>query len=71
MTTTEPFLFTVDPRRLVGTWRRFGSLGPVYEIVGVDHVLDDGDCLMRIRVLESGEEVDYRLTNLLDDPKAD
>lgn len=71
MTTTEPFLFTVDPRRLVGAWRRFGSVGPVYEIAGVDHVLEDGDRIMRIRVLESGEGVDYRLTHLLDDPKAD
>ena len=23
-----------EPRSLIGTWRRFGPIGPVYEIVG-------------------------------------
>jgi hypothetical protein len=54
---------------LVGTWRRFGAVGPVYEIIGEGPELPDGDRLMRIRVVESGEEVDYKLTDILDDPK--
>ncbi len=54
---------------LVGTWRRFGAVGPVYEIIGVGQELAGGDRMMRIRVLESGEEVDYKLTDILDDPK--
>ncbi len=54
---------------LVGTWRRFGALGPVYEIIGEGRPLADGDRLMRIRVVESGEEVDYKLTAILEDPK--
>jgi len=54
---------------LVGTWRRFGLVGPVYEIVGVGDTLPNGDLLMRIRVLESGEALDYSLTDILDDPK--
>jgi hypothetical protein len=54
---------------LVGTWRRFGSVGPVYEIIASGQELANGDRMMRIRVLESGEEVDYKLTDILDDPK--
>jgi len=54
---------------LVGTWRRFGLVGPVYEVIGVGDKLSNGDLLMRIRVLESGEELDYRLSDIIDDPK--
>jgi hypothetical protein len=58
-----------QPANLVGTWRRFGAAGPVYEIVGAGKALPDGDCLMRVRVVETGEEVDYRFTAILDDPR--
>jgi hypothetical protein len=65
----KPALFQIDPRHLVGSWRRFGPVGPVYEIIGAAHSDNAGTPCMRIRVLESGEEVDYRLTDLLEDPK--
>jgi hypothetical protein len=58
-----------QPTSLVGTWRRFGAVGPVYEIIGSGTELPDGDRLMRVRVVETGEEVDYRLTGILDDPR--
>ena len=54
----------------VGTWRRFGAVGPIYEIVGAGRESPNGDYLMRIRVVESGEEVDYRLGDMLDDRRA-
>jgi len=54
---------------LVGTWRRFGQVGPVYEIISVGDALAGGDRMMRIRVLETCEEVDYRLADILDDPR--
>ncbi len=57
------------PANLVGTWRRFGLAGPVYEIIGTGKELAGGDCLMRVRVVETGEEVDYRLAEILDDPR--
>lgn len=56
------------PSNLVGTWRRFGVAGPVYEIVSAGTDLPDGDRLMRVRVVESGEEVDYRYSEILVDP---
>ncbi len=54
----------VEPQILVGTWRRFGRTGPVYEILS-----QSGDRMMRIRVVESGEELDYPLDEVLDDPR--
>lgn len=58
-----------EPQCLVATWRRFGPVGPVYEIVGLGKELPDHDRLMRVRVVETGEELDYRLGEILDDPK--
>ncbi len=58
-----------QPQTLVGTWRRFGAVGPVYEIIGVGKELPGDDRMMRVRVVESGEEVDYRFTDILDDPR--
>ncbi len=57
------------PEELVGTWRRFGVAGPVYEVLRLGATLPDGDRLMRVRVVESGEEIDYRLGEILDDPR--
>ena len=58
-----------EPQALIGTWRRFGPVGPVYEIIGLGKELPDHDRWMRIRVVETGEEVDHRFTNILDDPR--
>ena len=66
---TQTDTATTIPASLVGTWRRFGVAGPVYEIVGEGRELAGGDRLMRIRVVETGEEVDYRLAEILDDPR--
>jgi hypothetical protein len=69
---TQPHTDTAklpQPANLVGTWRRFGAVGPVYEIIGTGQDLPDGDRLMRVRVVETGEEVDYRLAEILDDPR--
>ena len=54
---------------LAGTWRRFGAVGPVYEIIASGAALPGGDWLMRVRVVETGEEIDCRLTEILDDPR--
>lgn len=59
----------IHPTNLIGTWRSFGVAGPEYEIIGAVEALGNDDHLMRIRVLETGEEVAYRLTDILDDPK--
>jgi len=58
-----------QPATLVGTWRRFGTLGPVYEIIDAGREMPNGDQMMRVRVIETGEEVDYKFTDILDDPR--
>ena len=69
MTQTHSDVGTLaQPANLIGTWRRFGAVGPVYEIISAGKELGGGDRLMRVRVVESGEEVDYRLAEILDDP---
>lgn len=61
--------FIPEPPRLVGTFRRFGAAGPVYEIAAAGKELPDGDVAMRIRVVESGEELDYPYSAIIEDPK--
>ena len=56
------------PERLVGTWRHFGAAGPVYEILAAGNDLPEGGRRMRVRVVETGEELDYRFADILDDP---
>jgi hypothetical protein len=58
----------LEPSKLIGTWRRFGVFGPVYEIIGAGNEVAGGGQLMRVRVVETGEELDYRLAEILDDP---
>ncbi len=60
----------LGPQALIGTWRRFGPVGPVYEVVDLGPTLPNGETLVRVRVLETAEELDYRLTALLSDPPA-
>ena len=55
---------------LVGSWRRFGVVGPVYEVIGASIAQPKGERRLRVRVVETGEELDYRLQDILDDPKA-
>ena len=55
---------------LLGAFRTFGDLGPAYQVVEPVRQLADGDWLMRVRLLETGEETEYRYTHVLADPKA-
>ncbi len=62
----------LDAQSLVGTFRRFGSSGPAYEISGVGKVTPDGrDVLLHIRVLTSDEKIDYPFMQAIHDPQAD
>ena len=54
----------LDPARLVGQVRRFGTYGVLYEILErVD------DAKFKIRVLDTGEELAYPLTKIVLDPR--
>jgi hypothetical protein len=67
--TETPTATVPIPASLVGTWRRFGEIGPVHEIIGGFQKSPFGDRLMRVRVAEPGEELDYPLTEILTDPR--
>ena len=62
-------MLQIEPQYLIGTWRRFGLSGPVYEIIAEGKKLPAGDETLRIRVVETGEELDYKLADILDDPR--
>lgn len=68
LTVRSPRDVSLDPAQLVGSFRRFGLYGPVYEIVAVASVSPVEGLLMQVRVLESGERLDYPLSDILDDP---
>lgn len=56
--------------KLLGAFKTFGVFGPAYQIVEPVRQLEDGDWMMRVRMLETNEEVEYRYTHALNDPKA-
>ncbi len=60
----------MQPDAALGTWHRLGAGGLVYEVIGPAAALPDGPRRRRIRVVESGEELDVRLAEILDDPRA-
>jgi hypothetical protein len=54
---------SVKPESLIGTWRRFGAVGPAYEIVSIGEEQEGGDRVVRIRLAETGEKADYTLNH--------
>lgn len=61
-------ILEIRPESQVGTYRRFGSSGPVYEVKAFVRE-EAGDALMRIQLPSTGEEIDYLLSKILEDPK--
>ena len=54
----------------VGKIKSFGPVGPKYEVGEVLRPLDDGDWMVAVTMVETGEKAEYRLTHLNDDPEA-
>ena len=53
-----------------GKIKSFGAVGPRYEVCGMLRQLDDGDWMVAIRIVETGEMTEYRLSHLTGDPDA-
>jgi Family of unknown function (DUF5397) len=53
-----------------GIFKTFGPLGPAYEVGLPVRQLENGDWLVDITVLESGEKLEYPLTSVFFDPDA-
>lgn len=58
----------VDMGVLIGSIRRFGLEGPPYEIIGPSAASPMGEPHMRIHLLQSNEDVDYPVRDILADP---
>jgi Family of unknown function (DUF5397) len=61
----------VDMGILVGSIRRFGLEGPPYEVIGPAAKSSAGEAQMRIHLLESNEDADYPVSEILRDPETD
>lgn len=60
----------VTPPIPVGLIKSFGSFGPKYRVGRVLRPLEDGDWLIEITLVETGETAEYRLAHMQDDPEA-
>jgi hypothetical protein len=58
------------PQDLVGTYRTFGSYGPTYEVTRVLREIDEGDTVLLLTVLETGEQVEALYSHIVQDPGA-
>lgn len=54
----------------VGKIKSFGAFGPKYEVREALRALDDGDWMVEVMLVETGEKAEYRLTHVNDDPEA-
>jgi hypothetical protein len=54
----------------VGKIKTFGADGPKYEVTGSGRPLSEREWLVPIRVIESGEELEYRYSRFTLDPDA-
>ena len=54
----------------VGHIKSFGLFGPKYEVGQAMRQLDDGDWIVGVTLVDTGEKAEYRLSRLLDDPEA-
>jgi hypothetical protein len=63
--------FNISPPIPVGKIKSFGPFGPKYEVGQALRQLDDGDWMIEITLVETGEKAEYRLTRLSADQDAD
>ena len=62
--------FISSPSVPIGKIQTFGDFGPKYEIGRAVRQLEDGDWLVEITLIETGETAEYRLSRLSQDPEA-
>lgn len=61
---------TAPPRIPEGKIKSFGPFGPKYEVGRPLRQLADGDWMIEVTMVETGEKAEYRFTHLSDDPEA-
>ena len=63
-------LEVVAPSLHIGKIKSFGAFGPKYEVGRALRPLEDGDWLVEVKMVETGETAEYRMSHLFDDPEA-
>ena len=58
------------PAPPVGEIKSFGPFGAKYRVGEAMHMLDDGDWLVEVVLIETGERAEYRLSHIDSDPEA-
>ena len=54
----------------IGKIKSFGPFGPQYEVGPALRQLDDGEWMIEVKMVQSGERAEYRLTHLTKDSEA-
>lgn len=67
---TSDRTLTVPLDAVIGSFRTFGRLGPVYEVLRAVEPATGDRVMLRVRLVCGGEELDYPLNDALDDPLA-
>lgn len=60
----------VPPSVPVGKIKSFGPFGPKYEVGKALRELPNGDWMIEVTMIETGERAEYPMTNMQDDPEA-
>lgn len=60
----------VHPQVPVGAIKSFGIIGEQYEVIKPLHQLADGDWLVEIMLIKTGETAEYCLSHIQADPAA-
>ena len=63
-------LTATNPIVRIGQIKTFGASGPKYRVTGNGRPSKEGEWLVPIRVIESGEELEYRYSRFTLDPEA-
>ena len=59
----------ISPEAIIGHFYRFGETGQVYEVLGIEKPLENGDYLMKILLPLTKEEAKVKLSDILNDPE--
>ena len=54
----------------VGEFKSFGPVGPKYQVGNPLRKMGDGDWMVEVTMVESGEKAEYRLSKIHQDPAA-
>ncbi len=54
----------------VGKFKTFGPFGEEYQVGQPIRQMEDGDWLVEIKMIKTGEAAEYRLAHINDDPEA-